>query len=155
MRLQFSNVLVSSLPLGCAILGGCVTAPPPPTLAVESPAPGAAFTAGATFTLHVRVENLTLAAPDDVIDEPSPKGSLAAHEADEPAADEGTTGHIRVYLDDAAGDDPHVTAWTDEFEVVLPNTLIVGMHRLRIELRYSDGHPVGVETELSFECIAQ
>ncbi len=53
-------------------------------------------------------------------------------------------GHYHVYLDDASGTDPHLTAWTYEGEFQLPDELSPGTHSLRFELRDSYHTPLSV-----------
>ena len=50
-------------------------------------------------------------------------------------------GHMHIYLNDAAGSDPHITAWVSDVPIELPADLPAGMHSLRIELR-DDNHVI-------------
>ena len=69
-----------------------------------------------------------------------------AHSDDHGADDTNPTareGHYHVYLDAAAGSDPHLTSWSyiDSFE--LPADLTPGTHTLRFELRDNNHMLVG------------
>ena len=52
-------------------------------------------------------------------------------------------GHYHVYLDDAAGDDEHLTSWDAQGEYQLPSDITEGAHSLRFELRDNNHAIVG------------
>ena len=59
-------------------------------------------------------------------------------------------GHYHIYLNDAAGSDPHVTAWSSVAEFTLPEDIPAGNHSLRFELRDNTHVKVGAETIFFF-----
>lgn len=136
-------------------LSGCIQAPPPPTVAVASPAEGTAYPPGGTITLSLVVTNFELTDPDAA----AAKGLTrhdngdADHAADHASMEYARQGHYHIYLDQASGSDDHVTAWTESVDVPLPADLAAGEHTLRIELRDNEHNPVGVETTWTFVCV--
>ena len=119
------------------------------SISVSSPQAGKAVFAGAIINFVVRTSNFDLVDPSahahtafrdhGEIEEPQD------HHEDEAATSDpdATEGHYHVYLDDAQGSDPHLTAWTHEGSYTLPTTIAVGEHSLRFELRNNHHIPVG------------
>lgn len=63
------------------------------------------------------------------------------------------TGHYHIYLNSAEGTDAHTTAWTEQGNYQIPETLPAGMHSLRFELRDNMHVQVQAETILFFEVV--
>jgi Copper type II ascorbate-dependent monooxygenase, C-terminal domain len=60
-------------------------------------------------------------------------------------------GHYHVYLDSNDDDAEHLTAWDDEYYFQLPEAQDPGVHELRVSLRGTDHHALGVEKTVEIE----
>ena len=62
-------------------------------------------------------------------------------------------GHYHVYLDTEDDDAEYVAAWEDNYYFELPEDLQPGVHELRVSLRASDHHALGVEGRIEIEVV--
>jgi mono/diheme cytochrome c family protein len=60
-------------------------------------------------------------------------------------------GHYHVYLNTDDDSAEHVTAWDSSFFYQLPEDLPAGRHTLRVSLRGTDHHALGIEESVEFE----
>jgi mono/diheme cytochrome c family protein len=60
-------------------------------------------------------------------------------------------GHYHVYLDTNDDDAEHVTAWDAKYFFQLPDSIAPGIHTLRVSLRGSDHHALGIEQTVKIE----
>jgi len=109
-----------------------------PSVYIETPAYRQRFAAGDLVPLELLFNNFTLHEP----------GQYGGAEHDDvQGSDHGGIyeGHYYVYLD--ADDDAaeHVTAWDTSYYYQLPDDLPEGAHTLRVSLRSSDHHALGIE----------
>ena len=124
-----------------------------PTVHIETPAYRQQFVAGELVPLKLLLNNFTLHDPGlhDHAD--------AAMHADSGHAAEGADhsqvfeGHYHVYLDTDDDSAEHLTAWDSSYFYQLPDELEPGVHTLRVSLRGSDHHALGIEHEVEFEVV--
>jgi hypothetical protein len=128
------------------------------SLRITSPAQDSIYSAGSMINFELETINFKLNAPHDhnnghhhsLItrhDHPVKEDPHHHHSEKNPDAREG---HYHVYLNDASGKDPHLTAWSNTAGYQLPANIQKGTHSLRFELRDNDHIPVGVEAILFF-----
>jgi mono/diheme cytochrome c family protein len=60
-------------------------------------------------------------------------------------------GHYHIYLDTDDDDAGHVTAWDAKYFYQLPDDLAEGLHTLRVSLRGSDHHALGIEQTVEIQ----
>jgi mono/diheme cytochrome c family protein len=113
-----------------------------PSLHVESPAYRQRFTAGELVPLKLLLNNFSLHEPGAHGDGSHDDAHDDVHHGDHGNVFEG---HYHVYLntDDDAAD--HLTAWDANYYFQLPDDLPAGTHTLRVSLRGTDHHPLGIE----------
>jgi hypothetical protein len=75
---------------------------------------------------------------------------MPADESDAGHADV-STGHYHIYLDTTDDAADHITAFSDPLEFVLPADIEPGAHTLRISLRATDHHEIGVEDSVTIQ----
>lgn len=133
------------LPSACDVLN---LGPRNVRVSIISPEAGATYGPGDTVELEIAVENFSLIEPD------SAKRYNAHPTGDDPLGIDddhdhpaGTAGHYHIYLDDADGDDPHVTAYSTKVSYVLPDDLSEGTHTIRVTLRNHDHTPLSDSCE--------
>ena len=104
-----------------------------PAVTIESPSAGSLILPGQTLSLDLQVEKFELVPP----------GGLPGGELD--VAD----GHVRVYLDEATGDDYLVAEASSAPSVPIPEDLEPGAHTLTVVLVDTDGAPVGAAASIA------
>ena len=62
-------------------------------------------------------------------------------------------GHYHVYLDTDDDSAEHLTAWDSSYFFELPANVQPGLHTLRVSLRGTDHHAIGVEQEVVIEVV--
>lgn len=135
-----------------AACGGCTgDAAPMPDVTIESPATGTEFAPGETVTLVLAFDHFELTDPNLVTDETKAIVAVLGHAAEEHANVQ--EGHYHVYLDDADGDDEHVTAWTHSVDYTLPEDLTEGAHTLRVNLRDNGHSDLGINAVVQIICV--
>ena len=116
-----------------------------PTLYLETPGHRQRFSAGDLVPLKLILNNFKLHDP----------GEHGHDDTQGHSGDHGQvyTGHYHVYLDtdDDAAD--HLTAWDDSYYFALPEELAPGIHTLRVNLRGSDHHSLGIEEIVEIEVV--
>ncbi len=143
----------------CSALSGCGSSSGDGSnvrLEIIRPASDSSFAAGQVLVYELRAVNFTFAVPHDrrrgslrdhpVVDEDSANHMADSedhmHDPNETNPD-AREGHYHVYLDDASGTDPHLTAWTSVGVYHLPENIQAGTHSLRFELRDNNHVPLG------------
>ena len=124
-----------------------------PTVHIETPAYRQQFAAGDLVPLKLLLNNFTLHDPGehDHSDAAQHMDSAHAGEADDHSGV--FEGHYHVYLDTDDDSAEHLTAWDSSYYYQLPGNIAPGMHTLRVSLRGSDHHALGIEHEVEFEVI--
>lgn len=124
-----------------------------PGLHIESPEYLQGFEAGDVVPLELILNNFTLHDPGEHNheDAANPDDDHAAGGDDHSSVFEG---HYHVYLNTDDDDAEHLTAWDDSYYYELPDNLPPGIHELRVSLRGSDHHPLGVEQRVEIEILA-
>lgn len=102
---------------------------------------------------EVLEEEESSAHEDEHLEEDSHSNSDDSHEHGDDESDHShdssavnpaaTEGHYHLYLDEASGTDPHITAWSYEGEYQLPDDISPGTHSLRFELRDNNHTRIG------------
>jgi len=113
-----------------------------PTVYIESPAYRQQFAAGDLVPLKLLFNNFALHDPGG--------HAGADHAGDTGDHSQVFEGHYHVYLDTDDDSAEHLTAWDSSYFYQLPDSLEPGVHRLRVSLRGSDHHPLGIESEVEF-----
>ena len=124
-----------------------------PTVHIETPAYRQQFAAGELVPLKLLLNNFTLHDPGmhDHADATMHMDSEhAAANADHSQVFEG---HYHVYLDTDDDSAEHLTAWDSSYFYQLPREIEPGVHTLRVSLRGSDHHALGIEHEVEFEVV--
>jgi hypothetical protein len=129
---------------------------------ITSPTEGETFSPGDTVPLEFMFDNFELAPPEEAhghADSAMPAdGSNAEHTGDDSSMHAGESdsghddvriGHYHLYLDTNDDAAEHITAFSDSLEFVLPANIAPGTHILRISLRATDHHPIGVEDSVT------
>ena len=129
---------------------------------ITSPTEGETFSPGDTVPLEFMFDNFELAPPEEAhghADSAMPAdGSDAEHTGDDSSMHAGESdsghddvriGHYHLYLDTNDDAAEHITAFSDSLEFVLPANIAPGTHILRISLRATDHHPIGVEDSVT------
>ncbi len=116
-----------------------------PTLHLESPTYRQRFSAGDLVPLKLILNNFKLHDP-------------GAHGHDAMQGHDGAhgqvyEGHYHVYLNTDDDSAEHLTAWDDNYYFALPDDLAAGIHRLRVNLRGSDHHALGIEQVVEIEVV--
>ncbi len=119
------------------------------TVHVEVPTYRQRFAAGDLVPLELLFTNFSLHEPgehgdaghDDVAHDDE-------HDGDHSGVYEG---HYHVYLDTDDDDAEHLTAWDAKFFYQLPDDLPAGRHTLRVSLRGTDHHALGIEETVEIE----
>ena len=125
-----------------------------PSVYIESPGYLQAFEPGNVVPLKLILNNFSLHDPGEHNhDDP------AEHEGDHASADDDHNavfeGHYHVYLDTDDDDAEHLTAWDEIYYFELPEDLLPGIHELRVNLRGSDHHALGVEQRVEIEVLEE
>ena len=131
---------------------------------ITSPTEGETFSSGDTVPLEFMFDNFELAPPEEAhghADSAMPaEGSDAEHTGDDSSMHAGESdsghddvgaGHYHFYLDTNDDAAEHITAFSDSLEFVLPANIASGNHTLRISLRATDHHPIGVEDTVTIQ----
>ncbi len=111
-----------------------------PSLHIETPAYRQHFAAGDLVPLELLFNNFTLHAPGE--------NGEAGHDDEHGAVYEG---HYHVYLDTDDDAAEHVIAWDASYFYQLPDDLAAGPHTLRVSLRGTDRHALGIEQTVEIE----
>lgn len=124
----------------------------PPAIDIESPASGARFKPGDSFTLSLAFSNFDLQPPEE---HNATGGHDSAMHSNQDSSMTGghvviREGHYHVYLDTEEDGADHVTQWAPSIEYTLPTDIEPGEHYLRINLRAPDHHALGIEARVSF-----
>ncbi len=116
-----------------------------PTVWIESPSYRQRFAPGALVPLQLVFNNFSLHEPGEHAD--------AAVDADEHGGDHSSVydGHYHVYLDADEDAAEHMTAWDSSYFYKLPDNLPAGRHTLRVSLRGTDHHALGIEQTVEIE----
>jgi hypothetical protein len=125
--------------------------PAGPEVTIVQPLAGESFEAGDTIPLQLAFRYFELLPPEDH----AGMDHIDAHDTSHQQAgeDHSTTssGHYHVYLDSRDDSADHITAWSEDVDVQLPEELAPGPHTIRVSLRAPDHHAVGVETSIIIE----
>ena len=108
------------------------------SLYIESPAYLQRFTAGDLVPLKLLLNNFSL-------HEPGAHGSGGHGDMHNGNHGNVYEGHYHVYLNTDDDDADHLTAWDANYFYQLPDNLPPGTHTLRVSLRGTDHHPLGIE----------
>ncbi|MDD2943040.1 MAG: hypothetical protein PHC51_08760 [bacterium] len=149
-----ATLILSSLAFLLASGCGSSDGSDEPAIHIVSPDDDASYRAGEGIIYAIHVDNFSLAVPLNL-------RSALRHAGEEHSTTdmdmsstetnpEAREGHYHIYLDDHAGADSHVTAWTEEGVFELPLEIEPGHHSLRFELRDNEHIIVGTpESEAS------
>lgn len=118
-----------------------------PSVHIESPEYRQSFAPGDLVPLELLFNNFSL-------HEPGAHGGAGhddAHHDDVHGGDHSAVyeGHYHVYLDTDDDNAPHLTAWDASYFYQLPDDVQPGPHTLRVSLRGTDHHAIGVEKEVT------
>ena len=97
------------------------------------------FAAGDLVPLELLFNNFTLHEPGEHTD---------VHDGDHSGIYQG---HYHIYLDSDDDMAEHVTAWDAKYFFQLPEDILPGTHTLRVSLRGSDHHALGIEQSVTIE----
>jgi len=118
---------------------------------IETPAYRQRFAPGDLVPLALLFNNFSLHEPGEHGDASHEDSDHAdVHEGDHGGVYEG---HYYVYLDTDDDSAEHLTAWDAKFFYELPENLSAGLHTLRVSLRGSDHHALGVEETVEIEVV--
>ena len=120
-----------------------------PSVHIETPAYRQQFAAGDLVPLKLLFNNFTLLEPGDHMDMDDHDHAQASDDHDQVYS-----GHYHVYLDSDDDSADHLTAWDDSYFYQLPEGLEPGLHTLRVSLRGTDHHALGIDTEVEIEVLA-
>lgn len=123
-----------------------------PTVHIETPTYRQRFTPGDIVPLKLLFNNFTLEEPG--MHAHSDAADHADHDDHAAESDDHSqvyAGHYHVYLDTDDDAAEHLTAWDSSYFYQLPAELAPGIHTLRLSLRGTDHHPLGIEQEVEFE----
>lgn len=108
---------------------------------IESPGYRQRFAAGDLVPLELIFNNFSLHEPGEHSDASHDDGDhMGIYE-----------GHYHVYLDSDDDAAEHLTAWDAKYFFQLPADLPAGPHTLRVSLRGSDHHALGIEQSVEIE----
>jgi hypothetical protein len=118
-----------------------------PSVHIESPEYRQSFAPGDLVPLELLFNNFALHEPgahggaghDDALHDD-------VHGGDHNAVYEG---HYHVYLDTDDDNAEHLTAWDASYFFQLPDDVQPGLHTLRVSLRGTDHHALGIEKEVT------
>jgi len=122
-----------------------------PTLYLESPTYRQRFSAGDLVPLKLVLNNFELHDPGQHDHDDAQMHADSEHTMDSDDHGQVYTGHYHVYLDTDEDDAEHLTAWDDSYYYQLPDDISPGLHTLRVNLRGSDHHALGVEQTVKIE----
>ncbi len=117
-----------------------------PTVHIETPTYRQKFKPGALVPLEFLFNNFALHEPGAHGDD--------AHEHDDTHGGDHSgvyEGHYHVYLDTDDDNAEHLTAWDENYYFQLPEDILPGIHTLRVSLRGTDHHALGVEETVEIE----
>jgi mono/diheme cytochrome c family protein len=112
-----------------------------PSVYIESPGYRQRFAAGDLVPLELIFNNFSLHVPGE-------HGDAGHDDSDHSVVYEG---HYHVYLDSDDDAAEHLTAWDAKYFYQLPADLPAGLHTLRVSLRGSDHHALGIEQSVEIE----
>ncbi len=122
-----------------------------PTVHIETPVYRQRFAAGDLVPLKLLFNNFSLHDPGmhDHSDPALHDGSEHSAVADDHS--QVYEGHYHVYLDTDDDSAEHLTAWDSSYFYQLPEDVEPGPHTLRVSLRGSDHHALGIEQSVEIE----
>ncbi len=120
-----------------------------PSVYIDVPEYRQSFAAGDLVPLELLFNNFTL-------HEPGEHGDGMDHSSEHTDVHEGDhagvyQGHYHIYLDTDDDMAEHVTAWDAKYFFALPENILPGTHTLRVSLRGSDHHALGIEQSVKIE----
>ncbi len=115
-----------------------------PSVHVDTPEHRQIFEPGALVPLELLFNNFTL-------HEPGEHGDAGHHDAHGGDHSQVYEGHYHVYLDTDDDDAEHLTAWDANYFYQLPEDIAPGLHELRVSLRGTDHHALGIEDTVTIE----
>lgn len=120
---------------------------------LESPSYRQEFVPGDLVPLKLVLNNFSLHDPDE--HNHMDPGQHEDPDHSDPGADHGGVyeGHYHIYLDTDDDAAEHLTAWDDLYYYELPADIEPGLHTLRLSLRGSDHHALGIEREVTIEVV--
>ena len=124
-----------------------------PTVHIESPEYRQHFIAGELVPLKLLLNNFTLHDPGEHDHSDPARHSDSGHAGQGADHSQVYEGHYHVYLDTDDDAAEHLTAWDSSYYYQLPDAIEPGVHTLRVSLRGSDHHPLGIEKSVEFEVV--
>lgn len=118
---------------------------------IEAPSYRQRFIPGDLVPLKLVFNNFSLHEPGEHAD----AGHADVVHDDEHGGDHSAVyeGHYHVYLDSDDDTAEHLTAWDAKYFYQLPDDLAAGRHTLRVSLRGSDHHALGIEETVEIEVV--